>query len=148
MAALGVRDLAEDDVAAIQPGGGDGGDEELGAVAVDINVSKVGQKMGRGSKIGRGSSGETADLRVGTSVGHGEQEGLLVLLLEVLIGKLLAVDGLATSALYNGSAMFSSRCKLFRGMESFRSVVLTLPRVKSPPWSMNSGMMRWNEEPL
>jgi hypothetical protein len=30
---LGVSDLAEDDVAAVQPGGHDGGDEELGAVA-------------------------------------------------------------------------------------------------------------------
>lgn len=29
------RDLAEDDVAAIEPGGHDGGDEELGAVAVE-----------------------------------------------------------------------------------------------------------------
>lgn len=29
-----VSDLAENDVAAVQPGGGDGGDEELGAVAV------------------------------------------------------------------------------------------------------------------
>lgn len=38
-------------------------------------------------------------LRVGASVGHGQQVGLAVLLLEVLIGELLAVDGLATSAL-------------------------------------------------
>ena len=30
-----VSDLAEDDVAAVQPGGGDGGDEELRAVAVN-----------------------------------------------------------------------------------------------------------------
>lgn len=30
-----VGNLAEDDVAAVQPGGDDGGDEELGAVAVD-----------------------------------------------------------------------------------------------------------------
>jgi hypothetical protein len=31
---LGVRDLAEDDVAAVEPRGDDGGDEELGAVAM------------------------------------------------------------------------------------------------------------------
>lgn len=31
---LVVGNLAEDDVAAVQPGGHDGGDEELGAVAV------------------------------------------------------------------------------------------------------------------
>jgi len=38
-------------------------------------------------------------LRVGSGVGHGQEEGLLVLLGEVLVGKLLAVDGLATGAL-------------------------------------------------
>lgn len=43
-------------------------------------------------------------LRVGASVGHGQQVGLAVLLLEVLVGELLAVDGLATGAL--------SRCQL------------------------------------
>lgn len=37
--------------------------------------------------------------RVGTSVGHGQQTGLVVGELEVLISELLAVDGLATSAL-------------------------------------------------
>lgn len=40
-------------------------------------------------------------LRVGTSVGHGEKSGFGVLLDEVLISELLAVDGLATSALDN-----------------------------------------------
>lgn len=43
--------------------------------------------------------GSGSNLRVGASVGHGQQEGLGVLLLEVLVGKLLAVDGLATGAL-------------------------------------------------
>lgn len=38
-------------------------------------------------------------LRVGASVGHGEEAGLGVLELEVLIGELLAVDGLAAGAL-------------------------------------------------
>jgi hypothetical protein len=67
-----VSDLAEDDVAAVQPGGHDGGDEELGAVGV------------------------------GASVGHGQQTGAVVLQLEVLIGKLLAVDGLAASTVTAG----------------------------------------------
>jgi len=67
-----VGDLAEDDVAAVEPRGDDGGDEELRAVGV------------------------------GTSVGHGEQARLVVLQLEVLIGELLAVDGLATSAVTTG----------------------------------------------
>jgi hypothetical protein len=40
-----------------------------------------------------------SSLRVGTSVGHGEETGLGVGLLEVLVGELFTVDGLATSAL-------------------------------------------------
>lgn len=40
-------------------------------------------------------------LRVGTSVGHGEKSRLGVLSGEVLIGELLTVDGLATSALFD-----------------------------------------------
>lgn len=46
--------------------------------------------------LGRGTG---SDLRVGAGVGHGEQVGLAVLLLEVLVGELLTVDGLATSTL-------------------------------------------------
>jgi hypothetical protein len=34
--ALVISDLAKNDVLAIEPGGDDGGDEELGAVAADI----------------------------------------------------------------------------------------------------------------
>merc|ERR1711879_967243 len=69
---LGVSDLAEDDVAAVEPRGDDGGDEELGAVGV------------------------------GAGVGHGEEERLVVGELEVLVGELLAVDGLSTSAVATG----------------------------------------------
>jgi len=67
------RDAAEDDVAAVEPGGHDGGDEELGAVGV------------------------------GAGIGHGEQERLVVGELEVLVGELLAVDRLAAGALKAGS---------------------------------------------
>nr|XP_003188721.1 hypothetical protein ANI_1_1028064 [Aspergillus niger CBS 513.88] len=91
---LGIGNLTEDDVLAIEPRGDNGGDEELGA-----------------------------NLRVGTSVGHGEETGLVVLVDEVLIGELLTVDGATTG-------------------------LLTLWRVKSPPWSMNWGMTRWKVEPL
>ena len=63
-------DLAEDDMAAVEPRGDDGGDEELGAVGV------------------------------GPGVGHGEEEGLVVGELEVLVGKLLAVDGFAAGSLW------------------------------------------------
>lgn len=38
-------------------------------------------------------------LRVGASVGHGQQARAFVLQLEVLVGKLLTVDGLATGTL-------------------------------------------------
>jgi hypothetical protein len=83
-----------------------------------------------------------SDLRVGASVGHGQQTGAVVLQLEVLIGKLLAVDGLAASALELESIIDALEpMAIVRGAH-------TLPRVKSPPWSMKLGMMRWKEEPL
>jgi len=59
-------------VLAVEPGGDDSGDEELGAVGV------------------------------GTGVGHGKKTGLGVVELEVLISELVAVDGLATSAVAAG----------------------------------------------
>jgi hypothetical protein len=46
-----------------------------------------------------GSSQAGGDIRVWTSISHGEQAGLCVLAFEILIRKLLAVDRLATSAL-------------------------------------------------
>jgi len=67
-----VGDLTEDDVTAVEPAGDDSGDEELRAVGV------------------------------GASVGHGEHERLLVGELEVLVGELLTIDGLATSAVATG----------------------------------------------
>ena len=74
---------AEDDVAAVQPAGHDGRDEELAAVGV------------------------------GAGVRHGEHEGLVVGELEVLIGELLAVDGLAASALFvQSSSVLRSRAGL------------------------------------
>lgn len=41
----------------------------------------------------------TPNLRVRTSVGHGQEERLVVGELEVLVGELLTVDGLSTGAL-------------------------------------------------
>jgi len=67
-----ISDLTENDVAAIEPRGLDSGNEELRAVGV------------------------------GAGIGHGEKTGAGVLLIEVLIGKLLAVDGLATGAVATG----------------------------------------------
>lgn len=56
------------------------------------------------------------DLRVGASVSHGEKSRLVVLQLEVLVGELLAVDGLATSALYTLSVLMhgSWSCRIVR----------------------------------
>lgn len=76
---LSLGDLTEDDVLAVQPGGNDGGDEELGSVGV------------------------------GSSVGHGEQEGLVVPQLEVLIGELVSVDGLSTGTVVVGELRVSKR---------------------------------------
>jgi hypothetical protein len=47
---------------------------------------------------GRGST-RLQGLRVGSGVGHGQEEGLVVPQLEVLVTELLAVDGLAAGAL-------------------------------------------------
>jgi hypothetical protein len=91
-----VSDLTEDNVASVEPRGNDGGDEELGAVAVRVLVSAIEVRRLCGC------------LRVGAGVGHGEQTGLVVLQGEVLVGELLTVDGLATSALG-----YVSSCKIF-----------------------------------
>lgn len=82
-------------------------------------------------------------VRVGAGVGHGQDTGTGVLQGEVLIWELLAIDGLATSALKSGFPAVSSRS--FRG--ELRGKRLTLWLVKSPPWSMNWGMTRWKDEP-
>jgi hypothetical protein len=82
-----VGNLAKDNVLAIQPGSDDGGDEELGAVAritVSTQVETILPNY----------------LRVGTCVGHGQETRSGVLHLEVLVCEFLAVDGLATSALF------------------------------------------------
>jgi hypothetical protein len=89
-----VGNLAEDDVAAIEPAGDNGGDEELRAVA-----GNKGEKRLAYGHCRHAVSCMTGHLRVGAGVGHGEETGLGVLELEVLIRELLAVDGLATGAL-------------------------------------------------
>lgn len=115
-----ISDLTEDNVLAIEPAGDDGGNEELGAVAVDTTSQLY--------LLCLGLEGSVRCLRVWSGVGHGEKSWLGVLLLEVLIGELLTVDGLATSALFMCEILM---CIVVGGE------VRTLPRVKSPPWSMN-----------
>lgn len=67
-----VSHLTEHNVLTVQPWAWNGGDEELGAVGV------------------------------WTSVGHGQQTRSVVLLGEVLVSKLLTVDGLTTSTIASG----------------------------------------------
>jgi hypothetical protein len=67
-----LDDLTEDDVLAIEPAGDNSGDEELRTVGVRSSVS------------------------------HAQKTGLGVLLLEVLIRELLAVDGLSTGTVTAG----------------------------------------------
>lgn len=81
---------------AVQPAGDDGGDEELRAVAAR-NQPSFSQVYNNKEKKRKGSF----DLRVLTSVGHGELTRLGVLEGEVLVGELLAVDGLTTGTLQN-----------------------------------------------
>jgi hypothetical protein len=84
-----ISNLTEDDVLAIEPAGDNGGDEELRAVAVGTSCQLC---FGMGVR---------ACLRVWTGIGHGQKSWLGVLAGEVLVGELLTVDRLATSALCN-----------------------------------------------
>ena len=93
------RYLAEDDVLAIKMGSGHSGDEELAAVGVGACDVVVG---GEGGCVRRRRAGVTvreeqaeAMVKRQTSIGHGEEEWHGVLVLEVLVGELLAVDALA-----------------------------------------------------
>lgn len=80
---------------AVEPRGDNGGDEELGTVAAEkIRVSKGIRGVALTKSTG------TRDVRVGAGVGHGKKTGAGVLVDEVLIGELLAVDGPATGALF------------------------------------------------
>ena len=65
---VALKHLSEDNVATIEPASGDSGNEELASVCVLARV------------------------------GHAEETFAAVLELEVLVGELFAVDGLATSA--------------------------------------------------
>ena len=85
---VAVRHGTEDDVATIKPASHDGGNEELGAVAIARVSSRHTER-----------SSTVESLRVWASVRHGQHERLAVGHLEVLVCELLAVDGLATSTL-------------------------------------------------
>lgn len=59
--------------------------------------------------------------------------------LEVLVGELVAVDGLATSAVVVGELKDN---KVSSEHGAIQTKLLT-----SPPWSMNWGITRWKPEP-
>jgi hypothetical protein len=84
-----ISNLTEDDVLTIEPAGDNGGDEELRTVAAIILL------------VGPLETSSEVSLRIWSSVGHGEKSWLGVLSLEVLIGKLLTVNGLSTGTLYH-----------------------------------------------
>jgi hypothetical protein len=86
---VALKDLAEDDVAAIEPAGDDGGNEELAPIGVLILTI---------------SSWVVVAWRIPylSAVGHAEKTLAGVLQLEVLIWELCAVDGLAASTVTFG----------------------------------------------
>jgi len=75
-----LQDLAEDDVASVQPRGLDGGDEELGSVGV------------------------------WPGVGHGEVHWSLVLEVEVLISELLSIDRFSSTSVEHGEVTSLDHC--------------------------------------
>lgn len=71
--------------------------------------------------------GQLVNLRIWSGVGHGQQTGLVVLQLEVLVCELLAIDGLAASTLYRSCQLcVFIFCCLFRGTDIAASEVTTL----------------------
>ena len=74
----------------VQPGGIDSSDEELGAVAIRLLVD---------SEYDRDCFRFGENARVATSVGHGQEAGLGVLVEEVLVVEFSIIDGLAAGAL-------------------------------------------------
>lgn len=123
-----IFNFTKDDMLAIEPAGNNSRDEELGTVAITRRVSRITDVR----QI-------INSLRVWASVGHGEKAGPVMFTLEVLVGELLTVNRLATRTLIPLS---------MASLDRKRIRLLTLPRVKSPPCSMKSGMIRWKEEPL
>jgi hypothetical protein len=75
-------------VLSIEPGSGDGGDEELAAVGVGACGLERGWRVNIFPKARRWGAKRT-------SVGHGEEEWHVVLVLEVFVSKLLAINALA-----------------------------------------------------
>jgi hypothetical protein len=85
-----IDDTSKDDVLSVEPAGLLSADEELrsvGCIVIRILYERWAVED---------------ELTVGSGVGHGQSTGSLVLSLEVLVGELLSVDGLATSSISLG----------------------------------------------
>ena len=102
-----INNLSEDNVLSIEPASWDGADEELTSVSVR------------------------------SSIGHTQDSGSGVLLLEVFVREFLTIDAFTWKS---GISYMSLNVML--------SPPVPFPRVKSPPWSMKLGITRWNLDPL
>lgn len=82
---------------------------------------------------------ELGTVGVLSRVGHAEHAGLAVLQFEVLIRKLVPIDGFPTSACY--ASQTTIRCA------GCCTLSIPSPLVKSPPWIMNCLMTLWKVDP-
>lgn len=115
---LAVEYLAEDDVLAVEVRGRDGGYEELGAVGVWRGNSSASWPKMRG----------IMEL-TGTSIGHGQEERLLMLHGESFIVKLVAIDGLSAGAVTSSKVTTLDHELLDDTMEDGALVVQGLSRL-------------------
>jgi hypothetical protein len=140
---IAFEDLAEDDVAAIEPAGDDGGDEELtGSTKSGVSRTQV------------VSWRVLPSVCILARVGHAEKAFASMLELEVLIGELGTVDGLATGAVFEQCqyVMYDTgMIKLTTTSEVTREKSAHIRMLKIvfayPPWIMNCLMTRWKVEP-
>ena len=118
-----TEDFSEDNVSSIEPWGLDRGEEKLRAIGVLA------------------------------SVGHREPTSAVVLELEVLIGKFLAVDRLAACSVSSSEITtleFSFYSQLSRDFYEFVfpfKIKIVNARMKQLPWIMKSLITLWNLEP-
>ncbi len=87
---------------AIEPGSGNGGDEELAAVGVRACEGEGVRESFLGRVEARSHRKRRAIATNGTSVGHVKEKRHFVLLLEIFVSKLLAIDGLTAGAVSAG----------------------------------------------
>ena len=128
---VALEDLAEDDVAAIEPTRRRYVNNQLSSIIMFQGELLRGQDSG---------DEELGAVGVGAGVGHGQEALLGVLQLEVLVGELLAVDYRTVRS--------TCLCRVNLGrIDSLDLPPVPSPLVKSPPWIMKFLMTRWTVEP-